>query len=101
MAVLALGGVLLSQWKARVVLQRQLDHDSLQRVREREMSLRREVYLEAASAIVHLQTLLGQAANIVSDEVRPAQTVQPHPLEEQFLPRRQLLATKVTRQLAT
>jgi hypothetical protein len=48
-AMIALGGVLLAQWNARVVLQRQLDHDSEQRDRERKMSLRREVYLEAAA----------------------------------------------------
>jgi len=45
-------------------LERKLAAEATERVREREMSLRREVYLEAASALVHLQTLLGQASNI-------------------------------------
>jgi type II secretory pathway pseudopilin PulG len=49
-------------------LERKLVAEANERVREREMSLRREVYLEAASALIHLQTLLGQAANIAYDD---------------------------------
>ncbi len=49
-------------------LERKLEAEATERVSEREMSLRREVYLEAASALVHLQTLLGQASNIEYDQ---------------------------------
>jgi type II secretory pathway pseudopilin PulG len=49
-------------------LERKLEAEATERVREREMSLRREVYLEAASALIHLQTLLGQASNIAYND---------------------------------
>jgi hypothetical protein len=49
-------------------LERKLEAEAAERVREREMSLRREVYLEAASALMHIQTLLGQASNIGYDD---------------------------------
>lgn len=45
-------------------LERKLSAEATERVREREMSLRREVYLEVASALVHIQTVVAQASNI-------------------------------------
>jgi ribosomal protein S18 len=49
-------------------LTRQLAHDAEQRDRERKVSLRREVYLEAAAALTNLLTLVGRAASIEYDE---------------------------------
>jgi hypothetical protein len=46
----------------------QLAHDAEQRDRDRKMSLRHEVYLEAAAALTNLLTLVGKAANIEYDE---------------------------------
>jgi hypothetical protein len=66
--IVALFGTLRSNSNARKNLEQQVRHDALQRDREREMSLRREVYLEAASALVHLQTLVGKAGNIEYDQ---------------------------------
>jgi len=40
-----------------------LDHDALQRDREREMTMRREVYLKAAEAMAHAQEYLAGLAN--------------------------------------
>lgn len=76
--IAALIGVILSLWNARAVAKRQLDHaardrqmqldhDALQRDRERQMSIRREVYLEAAAALVQMQTAMGQTTNIEID----------------------------------
>jgi hypothetical protein len=66
-AVLALIGVGLSQWNARVVVRKQLEHDSEQRDRERTMSLRREVYLEAGAAISLLTQALGRISHVKYD----------------------------------
>ena len=49
-------------------LLKQLSHDADQKDRERQMSLRREVYLEAASALFRLQTLLGKVADIEHEQ---------------------------------
>jgi hypothetical protein len=76
--IAALIGVVLSLWNARAVAKRQLDHaardrqmqldhDALQRDRERQMSIRREVYLEAAAALVRMQTTMGQLTDITID----------------------------------
>ena len=46
----------------------QLTHDSEQRERERAMSLRREVYLEAAAALSHTSTVIGRLADIYNDQ---------------------------------
>jgi hypothetical protein len=48
---LTLGGVLLSNRNSRLQQHAALQHDAHQRDREREMSLRREVYIAAAEAI--------------------------------------------------
>lgn len=45
----------------------QLQHDAHQRDRDRQMSMRREVYLDAAAALVHLQHTYSQASDIKID----------------------------------
>ena len=49
-------------------LERRLAHEADQRDRERTMSLRREVYLEAAEALAHANTLLGRMSDIENDQ---------------------------------
>jgi hypothetical protein len=49
-------------------LARQLAHDSEQRDRDRQHALRREVHLEAATALTNLLSLVGRAANLEEDE---------------------------------
>jgi len=49
-------------------LERRLAHETDQRDRERTMSLRREVYLEAAEALAHANTLLGRMSDIENDQ---------------------------------
>jgi hypothetical protein len=49
-------------------LERRLTHEADQRDRERAMSLRREVYLEAAEALAHANTLLGRMSDIENDQ---------------------------------
>ena len=44
---MSLAGVVLTNRDARKRLAKQLEHDSTERTREREMALRRDVYLEA------------------------------------------------------
>lgn len=46
----------------------QLHHDADQRDRERQMALRREVYLEAAAALTHANGLIGRITNIENDQ---------------------------------
>jgi hypothetical protein len=47
----------------------QLEHDARQRELEREMSLRRDVYLPAAEAIARAQAALGQLTDIKADQI--------------------------------
>jgi hypothetical protein len=49
-------------------LERRLAYEADQRERERKMSLRREVYLEAAAALAHANTLIGRLTNIENDQ---------------------------------
>jgi hypothetical protein len=49
-------------------LERRLAHEADQRDRERKMSLRREVYLEAAAALAHANALIGRITNIENDQ---------------------------------
>jgi hypothetical protein len=49
----------------------QLEHDEKQKLRERESAFRRGVFLEAASALVNLHTLLGRAARAEINEDDP------------------------------
>jgi hypothetical protein len=49
-------------------LERRLAHEADQRDRERTTSLRREVYLEAAEALAHANTLLGRMSDIENDQ---------------------------------
>ena len=48
---------------------RQMEHDARQRGLEREMSLRRDVYLPVADAIVRIQAALGQLTDIRADQL--------------------------------
>lgn len=64
-----LGGVLLTLWDNRKRLTAQLTHDAKQRDREREMEIRREVYLAAAEAVAEAQERLGQVASMDIQEV--------------------------------
>jgi heme exporter protein D len=48
-------------------LERRLAHEAEQRDRERAMSLRREVYLEAAAALNHVNATVGRLADISND----------------------------------
>jgi hypothetical protein len=57
-----------SNGASRKNLKDQLAHDADQRDRERKMSLRREVYLQAAEALAHANTLIGRLSNPNSDE---------------------------------
>jgi hypothetical protein len=49
-------------------LERRLAHEADQRDRERTMSLRREVYLEAAEALAHANGLIGRMTDIENDQ---------------------------------
>jgi hypothetical protein len=51
-------------------------HDARQRDREREMSLRTSVYLEAAEAVVRSQALIGSLANPDLPEIQAMATYQ-------------------------
>lgn len=63
-AILAFGGVILSNWINSKNIQRQLDHDALERDRERKASLRREVYLSAAAELTRAQAFLSALPQI-------------------------------------
>jgi hypothetical protein len=49
-------------------LERRLAHEADQRERERKMSLRREVYLEAAAALTLANSLIGRITNLDNDQ---------------------------------
>lgn len=49
-------------------LERKLEAEAEQRDRERKMSLRREVYLEAAAALANSNALMGRITNIENDQ---------------------------------
>jgi hypothetical protein len=63
---------LITVWRSnansRRNLRNQLAHDTEQRDLERKMSLRREVYLQAAAALTHTNALVGRAANVEYDQ---------------------------------
>lgn len=63
-SLLTLSGVVLSNRNSRSQTLAQLDHDSNQRNREREMNLRREVYLQAAEAIARGQNILTRLTDL-------------------------------------
>jgi hypothetical protein len=60
----SLGGVLLSNRNSARNLRIQLDHDRKTRAIEREMALRKDVYLVAAEAIAAGMLALGRIANV-------------------------------------
>jgi hypothetical protein len=51
-------------------LKKQLQHDAIQRDREREMSLRREVYLKAAEAVTEANFVINQIINMDLQEIQ-------------------------------
>ena len=61
---MSLAGVVLTNRDARKRLAKQLEHDSTERTREREMALRRDVYLEAAANIARVSHIMGRLANV-------------------------------------
>ena len=63
-SLLTLGGVLLTNRGSSKRLRMQLNHDSAQRDRERQMALRRDVYLPAAESVTRLQALLGSLIDL-------------------------------------
>ena len=63
-SLLTLGGVLLSNRSQHRRFLRQLDHEARQRDREREMTLRTDVYLRAAEATAILQSIPGSLADL-------------------------------------
>jgi hypothetical protein len=49
-------------------LERKLEAEAEERERERKMSLRREVYLEAAAALAHANAVIGRLTNLENDQ---------------------------------
>lgn len=68
-SLLTLSGVLLANRSSRIRQLTELKHDASQRDREREMALRRDVYLGAAGAISRAQSTLMRLADLnVADQ---------------------------------
>jgi hypothetical protein len=63
-ATLSWPTVILSQRHARKLQDKQLLHDAVQRREEREMSWRRDVYLDAAEALSRLPSALGRIGDL-------------------------------------
>lgn len=63
-SVITLAGVLLSNWHNRSLKREELGHDATHRNREREMALRREVFLPAVEAALAMQATLGILVNL-------------------------------------
>lgn len=67
-SLLTLGGVSLSNRNSRIQTRNQLNHDSSQRNREREMALRQDVYLRACEGIAKGQNILIRLTNLELSE---------------------------------
>ena len=67
-AALALSGVALSNRHSRRLLETTIENDALQRDRDRQMALRREVFIPAADAVVGLLEMLVQSADPDADD---------------------------------
>lgn len=68
-AFLALSGVLVTNRSSRIQKLAELQHDAAQRNREREMALRRDVYLGAAESISNGQLILTKLSDLsISDQ---------------------------------
>src|SRR5689334_9436324 len=54
----------VSSWRsnrnARWQLERRLEHEASQRERDRQLELKRDIYVPAVEAIIHAQSLVGQ-----------------------------------------
>jgi hypothetical protein len=74
---LTLGGVLITNRNSRIQKLAELQHDANQRDREREMALRRDVYLAAAEAISKGQNILTRLIELnVSDQELGAEFIR-------------------------
>ena len=67
-SLLTLSGVLLANRDSRMRQTPELKHDASQRNREREMALRRDVYLRAAEAISRVQNMLMRLTDLSVSE---------------------------------
>jgi hypothetical protein len=67
-AVLALGGVLLTNKHSRSLQATALKHEATQRDREREMALRRDVYLKSVEAVYSIYTGVMRLADLRTEE---------------------------------
>jgi hypothetical protein len=65
-SVITLLGVFVSSWHSRRLKRVELGHDATQRDREREMALRRDVFLPAVEAALAMQSSLGALTNLDS-----------------------------------
>ena len=63
-SIVSLSGVMLSLRSSRNLQSKQLAHDATQRCIEREMSLRKEVFLQSAESVSRLSSMLGQMADL-------------------------------------
>ncbi|WP_162831537.1 hypothetical protein [Paraburkholderia caffeinilytica] len=63
-SAITLAGVFVSNWHNRQLKRSELDHDATQRNREREMALRRDVFLPAVEAALTMQNSLGALVNL-------------------------------------
>lgn len=63
-SVITLLGVFFSNWHNRRLKRDELGHDATQREREREMALRRDVFLPAVESALAMQSSLGALTNL-------------------------------------
>ncbi len=66
--VAALLGVWLANRSSLKLIRTQLEHDARERAREREMVMKRDVYLPAAVSVSKLQSLLAQVTNLNAND---------------------------------
>jgi hypothetical protein len=75
-AILALSGVLLSNWGSTSRLRIQLKHDSAEKAKERTAALRREVYLRAIEELVKANSHLAGLPNLDPTKVNIGEGLQ-------------------------
>jgi hypothetical protein len=74
-SLLTLGGVLFTNRGSYKRLLKQLEHDSLQKDRERNMGIRRQVYLDAAEAITEMHNIINKMCNLSISDADISMTV--------------------------
>src|SRR5215469_7161292 len=92
-AIIGMIGTLLANRAARQRQETELQHDGEQRDREREMSLRINVYLPAAEAVVRSQGLL---ANLLNPEIPETQIMAGHQNDLAAIAKVQVVGTEET-----